>query len=113
MRNIKLFKESAETETELEENKKGTDKSAKTPFLDAFGKDLTKMAEDGKLEPIHGREKEIFQILLILARKSKNNPVIIGEPGVGKTALVEGIAQMIIDEDKCPLSLQGKKNNLY
>lgn len=109
MRNIKLFKESAETETELEENKKGTDKSAKTPFLDAFGKDLTKMAEDGKLEPIHGREKEIFQILLILARKSKNNPVIIGEPGVGKTALVEGIAQMIIDEDKCPLSLQGKK----
>ena len=109
-RNIKLFEEVTETETEeSRENQGGGEKKSKTPFLDNFGKDLTKMAEEGKLEPIHGREKEIFQVLLVLARKTKNNPVIIGEAGVGKTALVEGISQMIIDEEKCPESLQGKR----
>lgn len=78
-----------ETDGQVDPNK--SDKKSKTPFLDNFGKDLTKMAEDGKLEPICGREKEIFQILLILARKNKNNPVIIGEPGVGKAQTLDSM----------------------
>lgn len=104
IKNIKLF-EAGQNEPET----KKEEKKVKTPFLDEFGKDLTKMASENKLEPIHGRDKEILQILLILARKTKNNPVIIGEPGVGKTAIVEGIAQMIMDEEKCPQTLQGKR----
>lgn len=104
IKNIKLF-EAGQNEPET----KKEEKKVKTPFLDEFGKDLTKMASENKLEPIHGRDKEILQILLILARKTKNNPVIIGEPGVGKTAIVEGIAQMIMDDEKCPQTLQGKR----
>lgn len=106
---IRSIKEAAtETETDPSVTPEG-ESNHKTPFLDSFGKDLTKMAEDGKLDPVSGREKEIHQILLILARRNKNNPVIIGEPGVGKTAIVEGIAQMIIDEDKCPETLKDKR----
>lgn len=80
----------------------------KTAFLSSFAKDLSKMAEDGKLEPVIGRDKEIFQVLWVLSRKLKNNPVIIGEAGTGKTAIVEAIAQKIHSGD-CPDSLKDKK----
>lgn len=75
--------------------KKGADKS-RTPVLDNFGRDLTKLAEDNKLDPIVGREKEIERVAQILSRRKKNNPILIGEPGVGKTAIAEGLALRII-----------------
>ena len=81
---------------------------SKTPFIDNLGRDFTKMAEDGKIPPVIGREKEIEQIIWVLSRKNKNNPIIIGEAGVGKTAIVEGIANMIIS-DECPDSLKDKR----
>jgi ATP-dependent Clp protease ATP-binding subunit ClpC len=71
----------------------GDKKSSK--LLDQFGRNLTKMAADGKLDPVVGRQKEIERVMQILARRTKNNPVLIGEPGVGKTAVVEGLAQRI------------------
>jgi len=69
---------------------------AKTPALDSFGRDLTKLAKDNKLDPVIGRQHEIERVMQILARRTKNNPVLLGEAGVGKTAIVEGLAQMII-----------------
>lgn len=72
------------------------DVKSKTPVLDNFGRDLTKMAEDGKLDPIVGREKEIERVSQILSRRKKNNPILIGEPGVGKSAIAEGLALRII-----------------
>ena len=69
--------------------------ASKTPVLDSFGTDLTKAAADGKLDPCVGREREIQRIVEILGRRKKNNPILIGEPGVGKSAIVEGLAQMI------------------
>lgn len=82
------------------ENEKGRKKKMKTstPFLDEYGEDLTKLAEDGKLDPIIGRDKEIYRICQILARRKKNNPIILGDPGVGKTAIVEAIAQRIVSK---------------
>jgi ATP-dependent Clp protease ATP-binding subunit ClpC len=77
--------------------KPGAEKS-RTPVLDNFGRDLTKMAEDGKLDPIVGREKEIERVAQILSRRKKNNPILIGEPGVGKTAIAEGLALRIIQK---------------
>lgn len=68
-----------------------------TPTLDEFSRDLTRYAREGKLDPVVGREKEIRRVIQILARRTKNNPVLIGEPGVGKTAIVEGLAQSIVD----------------
>lgn len=76
--------------------KSGSSSSSKTPALDAFGKDLTAMARRGELDPVIGREKEIERMLQILCRRNKNNPVLIGEAGVGKTAVVEGLAQRIV-----------------
>lgn len=70
---------------------------SKTPVLDNFGRDLTALAEEGKLDPIIGREKEIERVAQVLSRRKKNNPVLIGEPGVGKTAIAEGLASRIID----------------
>lgn len=70
-----------------------------TPVLDAFGRDLTKMATENGLDPVIGRVKEIQRVIQILSRRTKNNPVLIGEPGVGKTAIVEGLAQRIIQKD--------------
>jgi ATP-dependent Clp protease ATP-binding subunit ClpC len=72
------------------------DPKSKTPVLDNFGRDLTKSAEDGKLDPIVGREKEIERVSQILSRRKKNNPILIGEPGVGKTAIAEGLALRIV-----------------
>jgi ATP-dependent Clp protease ATP-binding subunit ClpC len=68
-----------------------------TPFLDEYARDLTKEARDGKLDPVIGRTEEIRRVIQILTRRTKNNPVLIGEPGVGKTAIVEGLAQSIVD----------------
>jgi ATP-dependent Clp protease ATP-binding subunit ClpC len=76
--------------------KKQADPKSKTPVLDNFGRDLTKMAEAGKLDPIVGREKEIERVSQILSRRKKNNPILIGEPGVGKSAIAEGLALRII-----------------
>ena len=70
-------------------------KKTKTPALDAFGRDLTQLARDGKLDPVIGRDDEIERVIQILSRRTKNNPVLIGEPGVGKTAIAEGLAQRI------------------
>jgi ATP-dependent Clp protease ATP-binding subunit ClpC len=83
-------------------------KKKKTPLLDAFGVDMTKLAEEDKIEPVIGREKEIDQVIWILSRKTKNNPVIIGEPGVGKTAIIEGIARLMVSPE-CPDALEGKR----
>ncbi|MBP5650255.1 MAG: ATP-dependent Clp protease ATP-binding subunit [Bacteroidales bacterium] len=86
---------------------KGTKASA-TPMLDSFGKDLTKYAQEGKLDPIVGREKELERIAQILSRRKKNNPVLIGEPGVGKSAVAEGLAMRIV-QGKVSRTLHGKR----
>ncbi len=72
---------------------------SRTPALDSFGRDLTEMARDGKLDPVIGREDEIERLLVVLCRRYKNNPVLLGEAGVGKTAIVEGLAQLIVSND--------------
>ena len=77
-------------------SRKVSDSKSKTPVLDNFGRDLTKLAEDDKLDPIVGREKEIERVSQILSRRKKNNPVLIGEPGVGKSAIAEGLAIRIV-----------------
>src|SRR6188474_73605 len=87
--------------------KKGVEKS-RTPVLDNFGRDLTRLAEDNKLDPIVGREKEIERVAQILSRRKKNNPILIGEPGVGKTAIAEGLALRIIQK-KVSRVLFGKR----
>ncbi|HHY47436.1 MAG TPA: ATP-dependent Clp protease ATP-binding subunit [Firmicutes bacterium] len=71
----------------------------RTPTLDQFGRDLTALARDGKLDPVIGREKEIERVIQVLSRRTKNNPVLIGDPGVGKTAIAEGLAQKIVKGD--------------
>ena len=81
---------------------------SKTPMLDSFGKDLTQLALEGKLDPVVGRDAEIKRCIQILARRKKNNPILIGEPGVGKTAIVEGLAEMIVKKT-CPRVLFDKK----
>ena len=83
-------------------------KEAKTPLVDQLAVDLTTLAEEGKLDPVIGRQKEIERLIQILARRNKNNPALIGEPGVGKTAIVEGLAQRIIEGD-VPAPLIGKR----
>jgi len=92
----------AETNDPMEETRynpeKKVDKNSKTPVLDNFGRDLTKAAEEGKLDPIIGREKEIERVAQVLSRRKKNNPVLIGEPGVGKTAIAEGLALRIVQK---------------
>lgn len=83
-------------------------KKSKTPFLDHFGRDLTELSREGKLDPVIGRDQEIERVSQVLSRRKKNNPVLIGEPGVGKTAIVEGLAQRIV-ERRVPQVLADKR----
>ena len=83
-----------------------------TPVIDNFGTDLTELAAKGALDPVVGREKEIIRVMEILGRRKKNNPVLIGEPGVGKSAIVEGLAQMIVNEQTSPLFFNKRIVNL-
>jgi len=86
----------------------GRKQKSKTPALDSFGRDLTQLAEDGELDPVIGRKKEIERLVQILCRRTKNNPVLLGEAGVGKTAIVEGLSQQIIGK-QVPEILKGKR----
>jgi ATP-dependent Clp protease ATP-binding subunit ClpB len=76
--------------------------------LERFGTNLTQLAREGKLDPVIGREKEINQVIEVLLRKSKNNPVLVGDPGVGKTAIVEGLAQRVVNKE-VPAELQDRE----
>ncbi len=79
-----------------------------TPVLDNFSRDLNKLAEQGKLDPVIGRDREILRIAQILSRRKKNNPIILGEPGCGKTAIIEGLAMKIVSGE-CPKNLADKR----
>ena len=90
-----MGEDGADAKEELQSSRIGKDSSSSTPVLNSFSRDLTKLAREGKLDPVIGREQEIQRVVQILSRRTKNNPCLIGEPGVGKTAVVEGLAQMI------------------
>ena len=96
----------------LDNNEKSKNKNqdgpSKTPVLDNFSRDLIKQAQEGKLDPVIGRDNEINRIAQILSRRKKNNPIILGEPGCGKTAIVEGLAKKIFEGD-CPQNLSNKR----
>ena len=90
------FDEERRGYSQQQKSKQQSNAKSKTPVLDNFGRDITKLAEGGSLDPIVGREKEIERVSQILSRRKKNNPILIGEPGVGKTAIVEGLALRIV-----------------
>ncbi len=112
---ISLDKIRGETSNILQQSSQSSQRSgrrskntSKTPMLDELGIDLTEQAKNNKLDPTVGRTKEIQRVTQILSRRTKNNPVLVGEPGVGKTAIVEGLAQLIA-ENKVPSTLRGKR----
>src|SRR5690606_13744643 len=86
----------------------GSEESKGSPVLDQFGRNLTQHAREGKLDPVIGRKREIERVMQVLSRRTKNNPVLIGEPGVGKSAIVEGLAQMIV-AGNIPETLEDKQ----
>ena len=96
------------SKSNYKKSKNTTTSKTKTPVLDNFGRDLTKLAIEGKLDPVIGRVNEIERVVQVIARRKKNNPVLIGEPGVGKTAIVEGLA-LRITERKVPRVLMNKR----
>jgi len=103
-----IFNNDLEMDEEEPKEKSTGKTNSKTKLIDQFGTDLTKLAKEGKLDPVVGRRNEIKRISQILSRRKKNNPVLVGEPGVGKSAIVEGIAQLIVD-GKVPSNLKEKK----
>ena len=108
---VSLDKVRAETARIPEQSAQGGGQAqtgTRTPTLDELGVDLTQWARDGKLDPVVGREDEVQRVVQILSRRTKNNPVLIGEPGVGKTAIVEKLAQMVESGD-VPPTLTGKR----
>ncbi len=96
---LNLLGAGVENEEPATQEKSGGKTKSKTPALDSFGRDLTELAKEGQLDPVIGRKNEIERVIQILCRRQKNNPVLLGEAGVGKTAIVEGLAQMIISSN--------------
>lgn len=103
-----IFRQLGISQTQVRRNAKKKDKVEGTPTLDGLARNLNEMAENGQIDPVVGRQKEVTRVVQILSRRTKNNPVLLGEPGVGKTAIAEGFAQEIIN-DNVPVELASKR----